>query len=112
MRRTTLIDFIGEIKPTMPARKLENVRDSVNIKLSDATAIELSKRTIEYDMSFTLLPGEHTIKFLARDAGTGRRRIKPHLSFPRNLNRGQRRIPIGSVVLSSWRTALSKGCSL
>ena len=33
---------------------------------------ELAKRPIEYDTGFTLLPGKYTIKFLARDAETGR----------------------------------------
>jgi len=67
----TLIDFIGEIKDNY-GTTITNVRDKVNIKLSDATAIELSKRPIEYDTGFTILPGKYTIKFLARDDETGR----------------------------------------
>ena len=51
----TMIDFIGEIKDAS-GTTIMNVRDKVNIKLSDATAIELSKRPIEYDAGFTLLP--------------------------------------------------------
>ena len=39
----TLIDFIGEIKDDY-GMTVTNVRDKVNIKLSDATASELSKR--------------------------------------------------------------------
>jgi hypothetical protein len=54
----TLIDFIGEIKDDYTGMTVTNVRDKVNIKLSDATAIELSKRPIEYDTGFTLLPGK------------------------------------------------------
>ena len=34
----TLIDFIGEIKDTYGGTTVTNVRDNVNIKLSDATA--------------------------------------------------------------------------
>ena len=49
-----------------------NVRDKVDIKLSDETAAELAKRPIQYDTGFTLLPGKYVIKFLARDAETGR----------------------------------------
>ena len=44
----------------------------MNIKLSDATAAELAKRPVQYDTGFTLLPGKYKIKFLARDAETGR----------------------------------------
>ena len=44
----------------------------MDIKLSGETAAELAKRPIQYDTGFTLLPGTYTIKFLARDAETGR----------------------------------------
>ena len=67
----TLIDFIGEIKDDY-GTTISNVRDKVNIKVSDSTAAELAKRPIEYDTGFTILPGKYVIKFLARDAETGR----------------------------------------
>src|SRR5580658_5609349 len=54
----TLIDFIGEIKDDFGST-MQNVRDKVDIKLSDATAAELAKRPIEYDTGFTLLPGTY-----------------------------------------------------
>ena len=78
----TLIDFIGEIKDNY-GMTITNVRDKVNIKLSDATAAELAKRPIEYDTGFTILPGKYTIKFLARDDETGESgHIKPRSLFP------------------------------
>jgi hypothetical protein len=82
------------------------VRDKVNIKLSDATAIELSRRPIEYDTGFTLLPGKYTIKFLARDAETGRIGTFQTTFVIPNLNKEEKRIPISSVVLSSQRIDL------
>jgi VWFA-related protein len=97
----TLIDFIGEIKDDYGGRTATNVRDKVNIKLSDATANELSKRPIEYDTGFTLLPGKYTIKFLARDAETGRIGTYQTPFVIPNLNKEEKRIPISSVVLSS-----------
>jgi VWFA-related protein len=99
----TLIDFIGEIKDDYGGMTVSNVRDKVNIKLSDATAAELSKRPIEYDTGFTLLPGKYTIKFLARDDETGRIGTYQTSFVIPNLNREQKRIPISSVVLSSQR---------
>jgi VWFA-related protein len=103
----TLIDFIGEIKDDYGgSMTITNVRDKVNIKLSDATAIELSKRPIEYDTGFTLLPGKYTIKFLARDAETGRIGTFQTTFVIPNLNKEERRIPISSVVLSSQRIDL------
>ncbi len=101
----TLIDFIGEIKDDY-GTTLTNVRDKVDIKLSDATAAELSKRPIEYDAGFTLLPGKYTIKFLARDAETGRIGTYQTTFLIPNLNKEEKRIPISSVVLSSQRVDL------
>jgi len=103
----TLIDFIGEIKDDYAGgMTVTNVRDKVNIKLSDATAIELAKRPIEYDTGFTLLPGKYTIKFLARDAETGRIGTYQTSFVIPNLNKEVKRIPISSVVLSSQRVDL------
>ena len=104
----TLIDFIGEIKDVYGGRTVSNVRDHVNIKLSDSTALELSHRPIEYDTGFTLLPGKYTIKFLARDDETGRiGTYQTNFVIP-NLNKEEKRIPISSVVLSSQRAELKE----
>jgi VWFA-related protein len=101
----TLIDFIGEIKDSY-GMTITNVRDKVNIKLSDATANELAKRPIEYDTGFTILPGKYTIKFLARDDETGRIGTYQSTFVIPNLNKEEKRIPISSVVLSSQRVDL------
>jgi hypothetical protein len=78
----------------------------VDIRLSDATAAELVKRPIEYDAGFTLLPGKYTIKFLARDAETGRIGTYQTTFLIPNLNKEEKRVPISSVVLSSQRVDL------
>ena len=96
----TLIDFIGEVKDDYGST-ISNVRDKVNIKLSDATAAEWAKRPIEYDTGFTLLPGKYTIKFLARDDETGRIGTYQASFVVPNLNKEEKRLPISSVVLSS-----------
>jgi VWFA-related protein len=101
----TVIDFIGEIKEGRMT--VTNLRDKVDIKLSDQTAAELSRRPVAYDTGFTLLPGEYTLKFLARDSVTGR--IGTYLKkfvIP-NLNKEQR-LPISSVVLSSQAVRLEE----
>ena len=101
----TLLDFIGEVKDNY-GTTIQNVRDKVDIKLSDATAAELAKRPIEYDTGFTLLPGKYRIKFLARDSETGRiGTYETEFTIP-NLNKEEKRIPISSVVLSSQRVDL------
>jgi len=104
----TLIDFVGEIKDLVGGNTVSNVRDNVNIKLSDATAAELAHRPIEYDTGFTLLPGKYMIKFLARDDETGRiGTYETTFTIP-NLNKEEKRIPISSVVLSSQRVELNQ----
>jgi VWFA-related protein len=96
----TLIDFIGEVKDGY-GTTISNVRDKVNIKLSDATAAEWAKRPIEYDTGFTLLPGKYSIKFLARDDETGRIGTYQASFVIPNLSKEENRLPISSVVLSS-----------
>src|SRR5580698_474515 len=104
----TLIDFVGEIKDLAGGSTVTNVRDNVNIKLSDATAAELAHRPIEYDTGFTLLPGKYKIKFLARDDETGRiGTYETTFTIP-NLNKELKRVPISSVVLSSQRLELNQ----
>ncbi len=101
----TRIDFIGEVKDDY-GTTIQNVRDKVDVKLSDATAAELAKRPIQYDTGFTLLPGRYKIKFLARDAETGRiGTYQTNFTIP-NLMKEDKRIPISSVVLSSQRIDL------
>jgi hypothetical protein len=101
----TRIDFIGEVKDDY-GTTIQNVRDKVDIRLSDATAAELAKRPIQYDTGFTLLPGGYKIKFLARDAETGRiGTFQMNFQIP-NLNKEEKRIPISSVILSGQRLDL------
>ena len=101
----TLIDFIGEIKDDYGST-ITNVRDKVDIKLTNETAAELAKKPIQYEAGFTLLPGKYTIKFLARDSETGRiGTFQTTFTIP-NLNKEEKRVAISSVVLSSQRVPL------
>jgi VWFA-related protein len=99
----TLIDFVCEIKDEAGGFTVSNVRDNVDIKLSDATTLELAKRPVEYDSGFTLLPGRYSIKFLARDDETGRIGTYQTEFIIPNLNKETAHVPISSVVLSSQR---------
>jgi VWFA-related protein len=101
----TLLDFILEVKDDY-GTTIQNVRDKADISLSDSTAAELAKRPIEYDTGFTLLPGKYTVKFLARDAETGRIGTYMNTFVVPNLLKEEKRIPISSVVLSSQRIEL------
>src|SRR6185437_11457309 len=99
----TVIDFVCEIKDDFGGTTVSNIRDSVNIKLSDQTAAQLARQPIEYDAGVTLLPGHYTIKFLARDDETGRIGTFQTSFYIPNLNKVATQIPISSVVLSSQR---------
>lgn len=102
----TMIDFVGEIKDSFGST-VSNVRDKIDIKLNESTAAELAKRPLQYDTGFTLLPGKYKLKFLARDAVTGRiGTYEAAFTIP-NLNKEAKRVPISSVVLSSQKIELS-----
>lgn len=97
----TLIDFVCEVKDATTGMTMSNVRDYVNIKLSDATAAQLAYRPVEYDAGFTLFPGKYTIKFLARDDETGRiGTFQTQFTIP-DLNKVTTRVALSSVVLGS-----------
>ena len=102
----TLVDFIGEVKDDF-GNTIQNLRDKLNIKLSDSTAAQLATHPIQYETGFTLLPGKYVIKYLARDAETGRiGTYQMSFAIP-NLNKEDKRVPISSVVLSSQRVPLA-----
>ena len=103
----TSIDFIGEVKDEHGVT-YTNIRDKIDVKLDAGTAAELSSGVIQYEHGFTLLPDTYVIKFLARDAETGRiGTYQTSFTIP-NLDREAQRLPISSVVLSSQRVALSE----
>jgi hypothetical protein len=102
----TLIDFIGEVKDTY-GFTIQNVRDRLDIRLSEETASQIGSRPIQYETGFTLLPGKYVIKILARDSTTGRiGTYQAEFAIP-NLMREETRLPISSVVLSSQRVPMS-----
>ncbi len=103
----TLLDFIGEVKDEFGST-VSNVRDKVDIKLSDSTAAELATRPIQYDTGFTLLPGKYKIKFLARDAETGRIGTYETPFLIPNLNKEDKRIAISTEEHSSQRVELKE----
>jgi len=102
----TVVDFIGIVKDEY-GYTIQNVRDKLDMRLSDATAAQLATSPIEYQTGFTLLPGRYVVKLLARDAETGRMGTYQAAFAVPNLNREEARVPISSVVLGSQRTPLT-----
>ena len=100
----TLIDFIGEVKDNNGYTQ-QNVRDKLDIKLTDDVASQFASRPIQYETGFTLLPGKYVIKLLARDSETGRMGTYQTAFTIPNLDREEKRVPISTVVLSSQRVS-------
>jgi VWFA-related protein len=101
----TQVDFIGEIKDEF-GTTITNIRDKWEAKLKGETATLLARSPIQYDAGYTLLPGKYIIKFLARNAETGRIGTYQTEFIVPNLNKELVRLPISSVVLSGQRVAM------
>ncbi len=102
----TVIDFIGEIRDEF-GTTVTNLRDKVEIKLNGEVLSRLSSSPIQYDTGFTLLPGKYMLKFLVRNADTGRSGTYQTTFVVPDLNKEELRLPISSVVLSSQRVAMT-----
>jgi VWFA-related protein len=101
----TQIDFIGEVKDEFGFTQ-QNVRDKLDIKLTDDAANQIAVRPVQYETGFTLLPGKYVIKLLARDFETGRiGTYQTSFTIP-NLEREEKRVAISTVVLSAQRVPL------
>jgi VWFA-related protein len=101
-KESTSIDFIGEVKDEYGST-VGNIRDHMDAKLSGETAAQLAKSPLEWDTNLVLLPGNYSVKVLARDDETGR--IGTYLKkfvIP-NIDKEVTKVPISSVVLSSQR---------
>ncbi len=98
--QSTRLDFIGQVRDAKGALA-GTVRDFITVKLKDETAAQLEKRTLAYDVGFTLEPGSYTIKFLTRENETGKigtfetKFVVPDLTSEPNY------LPISSVILSN-----------
>jgi VWFA-related protein len=104
-QRLTL-DVIAEIKDEYGLTQ-GNMRDKIEIRLTDQTASLLATQPIQYETGFTLLPDKYVIKFLTRDAESGRiGTFQTSFTVP-NLMKEDKKLPISTVVLSSQREPLS-----
>lgn len=102
-----VVDFIGEVR-TAHGVTIQNVRDRLDIRLTNETAGQLAERPIQYETGFSLLPDDYVIKILARDAESGRiGTYETPFTVP-NLEREDRLLPISSVVLGSQRVSVGE----
>jgi hypothetical protein len=103
------LDIIGEVTDSYGTH-LSNVRDNVDIQLSDETARELPSRQVAFNMVFTLLTGPYSVKFLVHDRITDRMgTYRMDFVIP-NLNK-ETNLPVSSVVLSNELISLGDALS-
>jgi VWFA-related protein len=103
-KRLTL-DVVVEVKDDFGFTQ-QNMRDKIELNVAEKTAGQLASQPIQYETGFTLLPGKYVVKYLVRDAESGR--IGTYLTnftIP-NLMRELKKLPISTVVLSSQRQPL------
>jgi VWFA-related protein len=99
------MDLIGEVKDERGIT-VQNLRDKLDIPLTAGAAAQLASRPLQYETGFTLLPGEYTIKLLARDAVSGRIGTFQSAFVIPNLKRETTAVRMSSVVLGSQHAAL------
>ncbi len=103
---STRLDFIGQVRDSK-GKLAATVRDFITVKLKAETAAELAKKTVAYDVGFTLQPGAYTLKFLTRENETGKMgTFETKFTVP-DLTEDTGRLPISSVILSNQREKIS-----
>jgi len=95
-----LLDVIAEVKDDNGYTQ-QNVRDKIDIELSNKEVDQLASSPIQYETGFTLLPGKYIVKLLVRDTVTGRVGTYQAAFTVPNLEKEEKRLPISTVVLSS-----------
>jgi len=94
------IDLIGEIKDQHGVT-YRNVRDLLRIPVEKGSGA--TRRLIQYETGFTVLPGSYAIKLLVRNDATGRiGTFESPFTIP-NLEREVTEVPLSSIVLSQQR---------
>jgi VWFA-related protein len=101
-----VIDMIGEIKDEYGVT-LRNSKDKLQFTLDAAAAADVARRPIQYETGFSVLPGNYTIKVLARDTTTGRIGTFIKSFVVPNLEREKVRLPISTVIITSQRVTPS-----
>jgi len=96
----TTIDLTAEVKDDY-GTPIVNLHDKLEIALTDDSVAQFANRPIQYETTFTLLPGRYAVKIQARDIESDRiGTFQTSFTIP-NLNKVENQIPISTVVLGS-----------
>jgi VWFA-related protein len=106
LKAATELDFIAEVRDAR-RRVASVVRDTIPLKLDDATAGRVGRKQIQYDTGLTLAPGKYTLRFVARENGEGKvGTFETPFTIP-DLSAGNA-LRLSSVILSNQRKALKE----
>ncbi len=104
--RVTL-DLLAEVR-TGYGVTVQNLRDRLEIALSDEEARAVVIHPVQYETGFTLLPDDYAIRVVVRDATTGRiGTYETTFSVP-NLDRETNQVPLSAVVLSGQQIVVGE----
>jgi VWFA-related protein len=70
-KQATELDFLAQVRDGR-GQPAATVRDTIPLKLDQATAGQVGRSQVEYDTGVTLGPGKYTLKFVARENAEGR----------------------------------------
>ena len=106
-KQATELDFTAQVRDAK-GRVASVVRDTIPLKLDEATAGVVSRKHIQYDTGFTLAPGKYTLRFVARENGEGKvGTFETPFTIP-DLASGNA-LRISSVIFSNQRGQQSAG---
>jgi VWFA-related protein len=106
-KQATELDFTAEVRDAR-ARVASSVRDTIPLKLDEATAGQVTRKHIQYDTGLTLAPGKYTLRFVARENGEGKvGTFETPFTIP-DLASGNA-LRVSSVIFSNQRGVQSAG---
>jgi VWFA-related protein len=70
-KAATELDFTAQVRDAR-GQAVSVVRDTIPLKLDEATAGQVTRKHIQYDTGLTLAPGKYTLRFVARENGEGK----------------------------------------
>jgi VWFA-related protein len=105
-KAATELDFIAKVRDARH-RVASVVRDTIPLKLDEATAGHVGRKQIQYDAGLTLAPGKYNLRVVARENGEGKvGTFETPFTIP-DLSSGNA-LRLSSVVLSSQRESLKQ----
>jgi hypothetical protein len=100
-KSATELDFLADV---LDARKrtVATVRDTIPLKVSQTTAGEVVRKSVQYDTGVTLAPGRYKLRFVARENGQGKMgTFETPFTIP--ALDAQKRLRVSSLILSNQR---------